>query len=326
MHRRQFLEVSGVSLIGFAIGGCATATEDDAKTAGNGNAANAKTPDSKYAAGESTAAVAEFDDDVAPEMFGVGEDHLVFDADSVAYRIDPTGHRMVRLDDSNRPTAEFGGIGDSAGDLNYPIAAVVGAKDYLYVLERGNSRVQVFDGSGRQLSEFGGSELNHPNDLTVDAKGNIYVADTGNHRVVVFDPSGRLLRTIGSFENDGGELNGPRGVAITADREELHVIEFGSAQVQVYTLQGKPSYSYGAYGEGKGQFLSPSSIVAHPDGRVLVSDPVTGRISVFAKKGTFIGRFQPKNDQGSPAVPARLEMTHDNRLYVWTAGYQTPPV
>ena len=300
MERRQFLGASSVGLIGFAVGGCATTAEYD-RGADYG---------SKMAAG----------DNVAPDMYGVGEEHLVFDADSVAYQIHPTDHTLVSLDG---PRRRIGGLGESPGEFNYPIAAVVGAEDRLYVLERGNNRVQVFDKSGRLMFEFGGSELNHPNDLTADSKGNIYVADTANHRVAVFDPSGRMVRAIGSFGNFGDELNGPRSVAITP-KDKLHVLDFGSAQIQVYSLQGKALYEYGEYGTGRGELISPSSIVAHKD-RIFVSDPVTGHISVFASR-KFVGRFRPQDDRGRDAVPARLEMTHDNRLYVWTAGYETPPV
>ena len=179
----------------------------------------------------------------------------------------------------------------------------------------------------RSFGQYGSGpgDLNHPGDLVIDGDGNVYVADTSNHRVQVFRASGAAAHTIGSFGTGRDELNGPRSLAISA-AGELHVLDGGNARVQVYTLGGKHLYSYGTYGTRPGEFLLPTAIVSDSHGRSYVADPGNGRITVFASGGKLVRRFRPKNDKGERVAPVGLEMTHDDRLYVWTAGHAALPV
>ncbi|MCB9464945.1 MAG: NHL repeat-containing protein [Candidatus Eisenbacteria bacterium] len=69
----------------------------------------------------------------------------------------------------------------------------------LYVLDNGNSRVQVFSPDGTFLRSFGSEgkgpgEFNLPRQIAVNAKGEVAVQDVGNQRVSIFGPDGTLLR------------------------------------------------------------------------------------------------------------------------------------
>jgi hypothetical protein len=62
------------------------------------------------------------------------------------------------------------------------------------VLDGGNNRVEVFDGSGRLLAKWGlrgpaPGYFSQPQAISVDCAGRVYVADTNNNRVQRFDVS-----------------------------------------------------------------------------------------------------------------------------------------
>ena len=74
----------------------------------------------------------------------------------------------------------------------------------VYVLDRGDSKVKVFDPSGTFLRDWGGSgsgngQFNLTGTtgfamITVDKNSRVYVCDPGNTRVQVFDSTGAFLR------------------------------------------------------------------------------------------------------------------------------------
>lgn len=71
----------------------------------------------------------------------------------------------------------------------------------LYVTDRDNGRIQVYDVDGKFLFVFGQEgegpgELIDPIQTAFDREGNLWVCDSGNHRLSVFTPDGKFLRTI----------------------------------------------------------------------------------------------------------------------------------
>ena len=71
----------------------------------------------------------------------------------------------------------------------------------LYVADRFNGRVQVFDPEGRFLFGFGkeGASPGHfqdPIGMAFDREGNLWVADSGNHRLQVFTADGKFVRAL----------------------------------------------------------------------------------------------------------------------------------
>ncbi|MDA0336826.1 MAG: hypothetical protein O2782_16805 [bacterium] len=72
----------------------------------------------------------------------------------------------------------------------------------IYVLDAGNARVQVFDGTGQFITGWGtkgrgadqfdfgsgGRSIDFAGSLAVDGEGFIYVADVGNQRIQKFAP------------------------------------------------------------------------------------------------------------------------------------------
>ena len=84
-----------------------------------------------------------------------------------------------------------GGEGDRTGQFDWPLGIALSKDNKLFVCDRFNNRIQVFDTNLKFISCFGkkGSgmgELNIPCYLTFDPAGDVYVADYYNHCVQVF--------------------------------------------------------------------------------------------------------------------------------------------
>lgn len=109
-----------------------------------------------------------------PAGIAVGEDGKV-------YVSDETRHRILVFDDAGKPLADFGGFGRGPGQLDRPAGLALGPKDgYLYVADRGNQRVQWFDGGGQArgslLLDNSAGPGGTPLDVFVSDKGQIHVA------------------------------------------------------------------------------------------------------------------------------------------------------
>jgi len=114
--------------------------------------------------------------------------------------------------------------------LNNAEAAVFDRADNLYVLDRGNARVLMFDRAGRfvrQLGHKGGGpgELEVPVGLTVLADGSVAVLDVAHQNVTLFGRDGRFQRTV-AWRPEWGlperEIQAePRGGVITMLRPGL---------------------------------------------------------------------------------------------------------
>lgn len=104
---------------------------------------------------------------------------------------------------ANETTILLGqGAGYGSGSLLFPLSVDRGPDGRYFVLDAGNARVQVYDGEGTYLTEWGhrGSEEgafdfgsgwvadDFAGNLCVDEEGYIYVADVLNRRIQVFAP------------------------------------------------------------------------------------------------------------------------------------------
>jgi len=87
-----------------------------------------------------------------------------------------------------------GECGDDFDHLCGPHAVAVDASGRVYVSDRYNQRIQVFDSSGAYLTTIGGNwgpttgQMRDPLGVAVDSAGNVYVTDSENHRIQKFAP------------------------------------------------------------------------------------------------------------------------------------------
>jgi DNA-binding beta-propeller fold protein YncE len=195
----------------------------------------------------------------------------------------------------------FGSYGSGNGQLSHPADAVVDRDGNLWVIDKGNHRVQKFNAKGEYLSKFGSygsanGQFNSPNAIDVDPEGNIWVTDSGNHRVQKFNAKGEYLSKFGSYGSANGQFNAPAGIVASPDGSLIYVADRGNHRIELFAKNGAYWGQKGSYGWEDAQFDEPTGLaLGGPWGEfnftVLVLDSGNNRVQRFTPFGTFIGKF-----------------------------------
>ncbi|MFZ5890598.1 MAG: 6-bladed beta-propeller [Myxococcota bacterium] len=156
----------------------------------------------------------------APEDFA-RPTGVAFASNGDAYVADGYDHaRIARFDPNGCFTSSFGEHGVGKGQFETPHGIVIDVNDRIYVADRDNARVQVFDSDGHFLASWSAPELGHPWAVALGPDGHVYVADGGNQtpggtarRIVELDSNGN---TLGVFGHDAA-LESPHGIAVGGD-------------------------------------------------------------------------------------------------------------
>ena len=119
----------------------------------------------------------------------------------------------------------WGTKGDKPGEFDLPHGISLDAQGRVYVADRSNARVQVFDGSGRFLAQWKSAELGRPWDVFIASDGYAYVMDGGDMnpqppdrgRVLKLDLQGKIVDQFGTFGSYDGQFYWGHAVAVGKD-------------------------------------------------------------------------------------------------------------
>jgi len=151
--------------------------------------------------------------------------------------------RVVKFSAEGRYEFEWGTKGSGPGEFNLPHGIAVDDAGRVYVCDRTNSRLQVFDAKGKFLAEWKGAHLGRPYGVDV-ALGRVLVIDGGEQtlkagdrgRAIVLDLSGQVIESFGSLGAEPGQFR--MGHDIAADSNgDIYVAEGAGARVQKFVRQ-----------------------------------------------------------------------------------------
>ena len=204
----------------------------------------------------------------------------------------PRGVRVAMCDAEGGYFGNFGFIGEGDGQLKWPAGIAADSQGRVYVTDEYLHRISVFDHSGEYLSKWGteGSgegEFDRPSAMAFDAEDNIYVSDSYNNRVQKFTADGRFLL---SFDG-GGSLRLPWGLTV-APRGDVYVADWGNDRIQRFSIGGEYLATYGAPGNGDGEFSRPSGVAVDKDGYMYVADWGNERVQVLDPDGGFVTKVK----------------------------------
>ena len=186
-------------------------------------------------------------------------------------------HKLQKFNSAFNLVKWIGGQGSKPGEFEDPSGVAIAGSE-LYVCDRQNNRIQVFDLDLNFLREVGTSgkeagKLDHPWDVAVDTTGNLYVADHDNARVQVLDKNGGFIRMIAEG------IGKPSGVHIICGY--LYVSIFNKHRVAVYDCTSAEEVaSFGEQGQEEGKFYDIYGITSCA-GFVYVCDGDNNRIQVY---------------------------------------------
>ena len=115
--------------------------------------------------------------------------------------------------------------------MTNPTGVAIGPEGDLWVMDRGNNRIQRFrrDGTFVQLwTQAGDGVFQSPTNIAFDEDGNCWVSEFEGHRVRQFSPDGELL-----FELAPGTFRGPHGLLFYSTGA-LYVADTGNGVVRKF--------------------------------------------------------------------------------------------
>lgn len=131
----------------------------------------------------------------------------------------------------------WGAQGRADGEFDLPHGIAVDADDRVYVADRDNARVQVFDRNGAHRATWSGAEIGRPFAVTVRGD-RVFVVDGGDQdpdnpaaRVVILDREGRVLGQFGAYGTAAGQLSEPHDLAVD-NAGRVYVAELGTNRIQ----------------------------------------------------------------------------------------------
>lgn len=139
---------------------------------------------------------------------------VAWDRQGNIYVTDGYGNSQVlKFDKHGRVLLGWGMKGTGSGQFETPHSVVVDG-DLVYVGDRENARIQIFDNSGRFLREW---RLGHPYGLFLTADRLIYMADAVAGCILKIDHDGKVLGVLRGPEPGQGPHFDPHQIAIDKD-------------------------------------------------------------------------------------------------------------
>lgn len=155
--------------------------------------------------------------------------------------------RIVRFDANGRYLFEWGSAGTASGEFDVPHSLDVDSEGRVYVADRGNARVQIFDGDGRFLrSWYDEWQIGRPWAVRVGPDGFVYVVDGGDQnewlpdraRILKLTPDGEIVERFGAYGRRPGQFIWPHALVIASDGA-VFVAEVGQGQrIQKFVIGG----------------------------------------------------------------------------------------
>lgn len=151
---------------------------------------------------------------------------LAFASDGGFYVADGYGNnRIAKFSRDGKFQFDWGRKGSGPGEFDLPHSVAVDAQGRVYVADRNNARIQVFDGAGKFLKEWKSPELGRPWSLTIGPDNLLYVVDGGDLKpnapdrgqLLKLDLDGKILAKWSRFGNYDGQIYWGHDLAVGRD-------------------------------------------------------------------------------------------------------------
>ena len=183
-------------------------------------------------------------------------------------------HKVQKFNRCGEVVKSIGKKGENVGEFDSPWG-VRCHNHQVYVCDRNNSRVQVFDSDLNFVQLIGNhgngpGQLKKPEDIDFDNQGNVYVLDFIMNQVLIFSENGHYLHHFGQRGEGKGELSDPYGLCVSGDY--VYVTEWRNNRVSVFHTSGEFVHSFGNDESDRDELKYPWGIAVDRDGFVFVCD------------------------------------------------------
>ncbi|MCL4534374.1 MAG: peptidyl-alpha-hydroxyglycine alpha-amidating lyase family protein [Bacteroidetes bacterium] len=209
--------------------------------------------------------------------------------------------------------------------------AAVDSRDRVYVFNRSEHPVIVFERDGSFIKTWGEGVFGRAHGIFIGPDDSVYCTDDQDHVVMRFTTDGQVTMTLGTkgvpgdsgyipgpdllkqldtITHGGPPFNRPTKLVLDASGDMFITDGYGNARVHHFSAEGKLIKSFGEPGSGPGQFRLPHGLWADRTGRVLVADRENSRVQIFTSDGAFITEWP------NLMRPADVFVDPDDNIYV----------
>jgi len=143
--------------------------------------------------------------------------------------------RVVKFDKDGRFILAWGRKGSGDGEFNLPHAVRVDSKDQVYVADRENNRIQVFDSKGKFLRKIEGIA---PFGLEIARDDTLYVADGRANVIVKMRADGTVLARWGGTGRGPGQFDMAHGIAVDS-AGAVYACDINGRRIQRFVPAGR---------------------------------------------------------------------------------------
>ncbi|MGH2615072.1 MAG: peptidyl-alpha-hydroxyglycine alpha-amidating lyase family protein [Thermomicrobiales bacterium] len=238
------------------------------------------------------------------------------------------GDLVVALGDQRYAVVRPWGV--LPADIAYGVVShvAVDSRDNVYVFQRGDPPVVVFDPAGAFVRSWGSGLIADPHGIFITPDDLVVLVDRDGHQVMGFDASGSIRFTLG----DRGQprlqapFNHPADVAVASNGDIYVADGYANSAVHRFSSDGELKQSWGRPGHGPGEFTTPHAIWVDRQERVLVADRENNRVQIFTADGEYLDtwgdHYHPMDIYGGPdrliyvtdQIPRLSVLAADGRL------------
>ena len=168
----------------------------------------------------------------------------------------------------------------------------VDSNDNVYVFNRGEHPMMVFDRDGNFLRSWGEGQYPRAHGVHMAPDDTIYLTDDGDHFVRKCTLDGKVLLELGVPGKPAPYMSGEPFHRCThtalSPKGDIYVSDgYGNSRVHKYSPDGKLLMSWGEPGTDPGEFNIVHNICCDADGWVYVADRENHRVQVFDGNGKY---------------------------------------
>ena len=124
--------------------------------------------------------------------------------------------RVVKFDRDGKYLKAWGKYGTGTGEFNLPHTVAVDKEGRVYVGDRENQRIQIFDSEGNFIRQWTG--IGYPYGLVITPDQHVWMTDGGYDRIVELDQNGKIVGAFGEPGHKPGQMAWAHFMAMGPDQ------------------------------------------------------------------------------------------------------------